>query len=188
MKTILLDCDGVILDHMTLFHDLYKHRIVYQDRPSQYKSFNCYFNRDPLEVDVMVNEFNNSQHFGTLPAIDNSKEVLNNLYQDGYKIFVITACGNSNKVVDARVKNLHNEIGDIFEDIICLPLGADKTPALSKWKNTNILWIDDFVTHCKAGVALGLDSKLFKSLYNHYIEYPMIDNWLHADTIIRNKT
>lgn len=188
MKTILLDCDGVILDHVTVFHELHEHLIVHENRPTQYKNFNCYFNLGDTEVNKMVTKFNNSKQFGTLPAIKDAKEVLNNLYQDGYKIFVISSCGDSKKVIDKRTNNLHTEIGDIFEDIICLPLGANKSEVLSKWKNTNLLWVDDFLQHCKDGDILGLDSRLFKTVYNHYMDYPMINNWLEADAIIRNKT
>ena len=187
MKTLLLDCDGVILDFLTVVHSKYDYLVNHENRPEEYYDFNCYFNIPQNDVDTMVKSFNASEEFSKIPAFKYARHVLQGLKQDGYDIFVITSCGNSSDIVDMRVKNLHNEIGDVFEDIICLPLEGDKRETLSKWKNTDVLWVDDRLHNCEVGTELGLDSMMFESIYNHYMEHPKVDNWIDLEKIIRNK-
>ena len=187
MNTILLDCDGVILDYFSVIHEKHDHLVNTENRPTLFNDFNCYFNIGAHTVNKLVTEFNDSPEFALLPAYQNAKEVLNSLYDDGFEIIVVTSCGDKKHIIDRRIQNLHSEIGDIFEDIICLPLEADKKDILSKWKNTNNIWVDDRLHNCETGLEVGLDSLMYETLYNHYIDFPKAEEWLHLHEIIKDK-
>jgi hypothetical protein len=61
---------------------------------------------------------------------------------------------------------LINVFGDIFDDVICLPMGSVKKEVLLHWKNTGLFWIEDYLRNAEDGYDLGLKSILITNPTN----------------------
>ena len=192
MKTILLDCDGVILDYETEFIKHYTDKLKLNNKNKNIpnislKSFEAFFNLPSEEITNMLKHFNNSEMFENLEPVKDAGKILKKLHHLGFKLYVITSCGNSKDIIQKREKNLLNKIGNIFADIVYLPLRSSKYEALFKWKNSGYYWIDDHVKNCKIGDKLGLNSFMFRTDFNKNILYPSIEHWQHFYNIIQNE-
>ena len=55
---------------------------------------------------------------------------------------------------------------ELFDEIICLPCGADKDGVLERYKDTGCYWIEDKVENAVVGDRLGLHSVLVKHDFN----------------------
>ena len=72
-----------------------------------------------------------------------------------------------------RERNLVKLFGDCFEEIICLPTGADKDEALVKLadKYGTGWWIEDKPENCIAGLKAGHKPILITHEYNKDFEH-----------------
>ena len=183
---VLLDCDGVILDYDYAFLSNFSGE-KNLDNTKMANNFQELLKMDEQTILKMVTDFNESEHFEKIPAIKGARRYIRLLHNQGYNIHVITSCGNSSKNIEKRIKNLHTQIGDVFDNIICLPLHADKTETLRKWYGSKHIFVDDNPKHLQSGVDLGLFSVLFRSLFNNHINYGLIaENWWYLNNIINS--
>jgi uncharacterized HAD superfamily protein len=165
---ILTDVDGVLLDWNTSFEKFMLSEYgltLIPDQANRYslsKRFGV--NRD--EMDDYVNEFNQSSRVSKLTPFKDSKTYMDKLISDGHRFIAITNVGTHIRSTEYRTENLVDVFGDVFDEVICLKLGASKFPILSRWENSNMFWLEDKFTNALDGHSLGLRSILIDADYN----------------------
>ena len=92
-----------------------------------------------------------------------------------------------------RKRNLIDHFGDVFEDFVFLDTGQGKREALSKWKSSNMFWIEDKPENAFTGATVGLVALLLdlphNSSYtiNKQMNFQRAKNWKHIYDIIKEK-
>lgn len=114
----------------------------------------------PAELDVsLLAMFNQSDEFSRLEVFPDAADVLRQLKRAfDATIIGITACGTSEEVVSARLRNLHAVLPGVFSNIIAVPVGASKYSSLKRFTSDASVWVDDNPVHCVAGASLGIDT------------------------------
>lgn len=141
IKKAIFDVDSVLVDYRKHFYDFC----------CDYKGFDCSYDDFCKNLpEDMISEFNCHNNFANMEAISGTKEVLKTLYKDNIDLYVLSSCysGNSDEakiVIDNRIKNLSDNYGDIFQDIMLLELGGDKSKYLDKFDGNSTLFIDDYL-------------------------------------------
>jgi beta-phosphoglucomutase-like phosphatase (HAD superfamily) len=185
-EQIIFDTDGVLLDWVAPFAPWAATRVGRPLDPQKITEFNLTSwlgFEDKADMIDLVSTFNASDEhgFGRLPPLDGAVEAIQVLRDRGHKMSVVTSCSDDPVVGMLRVANLHAHFGDVFDDIIVLGLGADKTEALKKF--TPSTWIDDHWPNLDAGVAAGHTPVLMNATYNQVrsdagpAHYPRISDW-----------
>lgn len=166
MKLILTDCDGVLLDWGQTFREwVAKHG--YQEICTDEYSLTKRYGIDKQTSNRLTREFNESAAIGYLKPLRDSMYYVDRLYRElGFKLGVITSLSKDPWAVKAREQNLRDIFGDAIEFVQCLDTGADKDWALSKYKDSGLLWIEDKPKNAEVGVKLGLRSVVFDHEYN----------------------
>ena len=59
-------------------------------------------------------------------------------------------------VTNSQTKSPKDHFGDVFEDFVFLDTGAGKLEALSKYKSSNMFWIEDKSQNAFTGATQGL--------------------------------
>lgn len=161
-KEIILDVDGVLLDYEKAFEDYFNLTPI----SDTYRDFTDRFGIHDDEILKMVNDFSLEKEFSMLEPFDGAIEALNSFKDKGYKISIISSCGDNPYVHELRKTNLLNVFGDIFDKITLIGMRLCKAEFLEEYKNTNSIWIDDTFKHYKSGLKLGLDSIWRTTKYN----------------------
>ena len=182
-KTILTDCDGVLLNWDWAFITWCKFKgIVDEDVVIDYKKYDMVERLDfNTEVDCpdLVREFNSSAAIGFLPPLRDAVEYVTKLGDEGWRFVVITSMSTNPYAIQLRIDNLTKMFGPVFDEITSLDTGADKTFQLSKYQNSELYWIEDKIENAKVGVKLGLKSILME--HGHNMEYQggarLVKNW-----------
>lgn len=182
-RLILTDCDGVILDWNSRFHEWmtkrgYRKTVAGDD---VYKIGTRYgIERD--EGDRLIREFNNSSWIRALPAYKDSVYYMDLLYRrHGYRFRVITSLSSDPHSQRLRQDNLYDIFGyQMFEGIECLETGADKDQALEPYRDSGCYWIEDNVKNAQLGRDLGLQTFLMEHTHNRTRcpdSVSMVANW-----------
>lgn len=168
-RVILTDCDGVILDWNTKFHE-------WMSRQGYNKTVNgdevykigTRYGIGPELGDKLIREFNNSSWIGSLPAYRDAIYYMDLLYRrHGYQFRVITSLSSDPYSQKLRRENLYDLFGhQMFEDILCLDTGADKDQALEPYRDSGCFWIEDSVKNAQVGRDLGLNTFLMEHTHN----------------------
>lgn len=179
-KIILTDVDGVLLDWNTAFAEHMARLCVYElpDQRNRY-SLCKRFGLQREVIDKFASEYNSSKNIENLKPFKDSVEHVKALSAMGYRFIAITNVGASEESRVYRVSNLFNVFGDVFDDVICLDIGASKYSVLSKWENTGLFWIEDKFTNALDGHSLGLQSILVDHEYNRDFSttrFPRVSN------------
>jgi hypothetical protein len=98
----------------------------------------------------------------------------------GYRFHCITSLSSDKYAQRLRYQNLDLLFGrELWDEVICLPCGADKDDALIPYANSECFWIEDKVQNAELGVQLGLNSILVAHTHNaHYKgEIPRFHRW-----------
>lgn len=152
---ILSDVDDVLLDYTSGFANYFDLSIVDPNGKNIEQIYNT--GKDTWE---MVDEFNHSDSFRHLAPVSNALPVITRLTKEGYKVHVITACGDSDKIKESRYFNLTSVFGDIFHDISFVSYHESKYKHLANYKDSGHWWIEDNVDNYNLGLRLGLKSAL----------------------------
>jgi phosphoglycolate phosphatase-like HAD superfamily hydrolase len=136
------------------------------------------------QVAELIKNFNKEWEFGCLPPLAGSVEVLRNLHSNQFRFAAITCCDIDSTTKALRKANLYHVFGSIFSEVICLPLGHDKTPALELYDQENVVaWIEDKPEAAMAGKKLGFDTFLMRASHNRKYEnenpdhFRYVNNW-----------
>lgn len=170
MKKILTDCDGVLLDWETPFHQWMKQKGYSQVKSGIYNLAEMYA-IDASEKHDVVREFNESAWMCCLPALRDARSGVLKLAEAGYTFDVITSLSLDPYAKRLRQLNLDMHFGkDPWDNLICLDTGADKDDALAEYKDSGLWWIEDKPENCDAGLRAGLRPILIDHAHNRFYE------------------
>lgn len=179
-KIILTDADGCLLNWKDSFISWMRNNgFVDNNDNSEYK-ISKIFNISESDALQYVKEFNESDHIKYLKPYGGAEYYIKVISNLGYKFHVITSLSASDTASQNRHENLNKLFGkEIFEKIICLPLGSNKAEILTEYKDTNYFWIEDHPYNAQDGLDLGLKSIIFNHSYNQNInvDCPRINTW-----------
>ncbi len=188
-KTILVDCDGVLLDWESAF-DTWMASHGYQINPGGENQYSM-TRRYPVTKDVagqLIQTFNESAAIGFLPALRDAVHYVKRLHEEhGYVFHCITSLSQDPNAVRLREMNLVKLFGhSVFEKVICLSTGADKDHALEPYRNSGLYWVEDKPENADVGYEMGLQSLLMEHGHNvdHVCPYPVVKNWREIYAII----
>jgi len=173
MNTILIDCDGVILDWENGFHS-------YMESLGHTKNNNdgwleSQYDLDQSVVRKHIREFNQSNCIEDLVSIEDAVYYMQELKKLNYKFVCITSLSLDNSIQERRLKNFEKLFGqDFFEDIIFLDTYSPKDDILKKYANTGYWWIEDNISNAVVGKSLGLRSILFNKSAEGLLS---VSNW-----------
>lgn len=181
---IYLDCDGVLLNWIDSYVDHLKDFWDKDDIKGKPKNWDLisFTGMTEDEIAKTIYHFNNKcWKFGCIKPVKYSKEYLKKLKHDWNAEFtVLTCCSDSESSIVLRKANLVNVFGDIFEDIICLPLHASKKDALESFSPG--LFIEDKFSYALQGADAG--HKTYVLRYDHNKEFEgkderlkFVDDW-----------
>lgn len=188
-KTILVDCDGVLLEWLAPFQSYIEKQGYVKKIEGEYsisKSYGVPYN----EMKRHVCNFNKSEKISCLEPMRDAVEFVNKLHNEGYKFHVISSQTDDKIGRIYRRYNLLKVFGDVFhniDEIELLSCGADKDEALSKYKDSGMYWIEDKPINAQVGNALGLRSLLMKHDHNEdYLneDIPLVNDWSEIYEII----
>lgn len=179
-KTLLVDIDGVILDYHGAIIDAYRSHYIECDDP---KSLDDIFS--PTLINGMITLFNQTPKFSEIEPYRESDVYLKQLYNDGYKIHAITACGDALLTQQLRKDNLDNVFGDIFHEVSYVPLGSSKMEILKRYRDSNIVYIDDMIQHYIDAESIGLDALMMETDFNKDIQAKKVKSWKEVYDYLR---
>jgi FMN phosphatase YigB (HAD superfamily) len=193
-KLILTDCDGVLLDWEYAFN------VWMNDRGYELASPNLYLisNRYSISADIAkdcIRLFNESAAIGFLPPLRDAMHYVKKIHEEyGYIFKVITSLSTNSYAGALRRRNLKKLFGTAIDDVVCLDTGASKGEALSPYKDSGVLWIEDNCRNAEAGAELGLNSVIVEHGHNmtygtktqtHTKDIPLVKNWREIYEMVR---
>jgi uncharacterized HAD superfamily protein len=167
-NTILVDADGVLFNWEYAFElwmeehgfELVENYQLMYDVAERY-------NISKEQKNKLIKMFNESAMIGFLPPLRDAIQYVTRLADDGWAFICITSLSTNKYAQKLRKRNLNKLFGDdVFNTVTCLATGADKTKALSKYKNSNMWWIEDKVENAVVGENLGLRPLLMEHAFN----------------------
>lgn len=165
-KIILTDCDGVLLDWETAFHEWMAQKGYNRVMTGVYEVAHSY-GMEKQDSKKLVREFNDSAWMGYLKAFRDARSGVAHLYEQGYRFHCITSLSLDKKARRLRIQNLENVFGKgVFKEVICLDTGADKDEALELYRDSGLYWIEDKEENANLGAKLGLKSILLEHAHN----------------------
>jgi len=187
-KLILTDCDGVILDWETHFHN-WMHNLGHErmTAPVSYWQERQYPYLSQDEAKKHIYYFNTSAWMMGMPAFKDAQSGIAELVAAGYKFKAITAMGIDEYAIKCRQINLENLFGKgTFVDVIATDVNDSKKNELLKHKDSGLYWIEDRIDHCELGDSLGLNSLLMRHKHNETYSgnCRVVDSWADICNII----
>lgn len=171
---ILTDCDDVLCAWNDVF-TAYMASIgkpILKDRLDEYNLARR-FDVSAEEMNEIVNWFNTSKYIETMIPLADAQTYVKKLVDLDFRFTVITSANDNPMTHFYRTKNLNALFGEKFlKELICLPMGSSKYPTLERWKNSNLLWVEDKCSNLNDGISLGLDGILVDREYNRGIPVP----------------
>lgn len=179
-KTILVDCDGVLLDWEYAF-DCWMHRHGYSVEVEDEYKMNIKYGLEKSEAKRLVRMFNESAWIRKLPPLRDAIKYVKKLHEEhGYIFHAITSLSNDQYSQHLRTKNLRELFGDsVFERYVYLDTGADKDEALLEYSGCGCFWVEDKPENADLGLRMGLESLLVAHGHNAYYSGDAIrvQNW-----------
>ena len=193
LKTILTDCDGVILDWEEGFSVWMEHHGHQKVEGYQYLyNIGQRYGMSSEAGNKLVKQFNESAAIGFLPPLRDAQFFVKKLHeQHQYKFIAITSLSLDPYAKYLRERNLKKLMGDAFIDVICLDTGADKDKILKDYgiKYPNNYWIEDKPENVDWGIDAGLKGILIE--HGHNMDYKgsatIVKNWEDIYNIITQK-
>lgn len=157
-KAIVVDADDTILDFGSRVREFYNHHHGKQVIGKSLTWGLC----DWLDIEEgkdreVLEAFMGSWQCGALDPLPGTTRVLPKLLQQGYDIFVVTACGQDPQVHALRKANLYHVFGDIFEQIMFVDFEGSKVDCLDKISETHDIhaFVDDKYQNIKEAQDAG---------------------------------
>jgi len=180
-KTILVDCDGVLLDWEYAF-DNWMARHDYKVTQLGDYLMDVKYGLDKPEAKRLIRMFNESATIRKLPPLRDAIHYVKKLHQEhGYVFHAITSLSNDTYSQHLRTKNLRELFGNtVFERYTYLDTGADKDEVLEEYRGTGCWWVEDKPANCEAGLKVGLNSVLVEHAHNADYQHPDVikaRNW-----------
>lgn len=171
-KTIIVDVDGVILDYHQGIIEAYQEHYIECDNPVDLLDV-----FSPTVGNGFIALFNQTTKFSKLEPYRESDVYLKKLYDEGFTINLISACGDSLNTQQLRLDNIKAVFGDIFDEITMVGLGKSKVEYLKSFTETNFVYIDDSYDHYLDAESLGLDAIMMATDFNSHLDTNKVYNW-----------
>lgn len=189
-NTILVDCDGVLVDWESKFHAWMQSR-GYQARANHDNLYKISERYHDLSYDTgrqLIRYFNESAAVRFMsPLLDSVYWVKRLNWKMGYRFHVITSLSLDPDAQTLRRQNLQELYGDIFDCVICLDTGSDKDHILAEYQDSGCWWIEDKPENALAGLACGLRPILIAHDHNRNFRHDHVlraDSWQQTYDII----
>lgn len=168
-KSILFDCDDVLLDWIGAFRTYAAIRLE-RNINGEPDSWNMggWLGTSDVVARELISEFNASKAFGDLTAVDGAIDQINKFSAYPYNMHVITSCSSDPATVKLRRENLTAVFGDVFESIHCLDLGESKLKVLQAWA-PGAIWVEDNYKNALLGINAG--HEVFIRTRPHNVEF-----------------
>ena len=190
-KVILVDCDGVLLDWGYAF-DCWMDREGYTVQDTSVYDCAVRYGIAKPDVQRLIRHFNESAAIGFLPPFRDAMYYVKQLHEKhGYVFHCITSLSSNMFAQRLRERNLAKIFGDtVFEKVVCLDCGADKTEALAPYEFSGCYWIEDKPENADVGASFGLQSILIA--HDHNVDYKgpavRLNKWKHIyERIVGNE-
>ena len=189
-KTILVDCDGVLLDWEYSFHAwMCRHGYKIVENGFDIYKVNERYGIEYAEGKKLVRMFNESAAIRKLPPLRDAMKYVKKLHEEhGYVFHAITSLSNDTYSQYLRTKNLIELFGKTaFEKYTYLDTGADKDEALAEYKDSGLYWIEDKTENGVLGSDMGLNTLLINHGHNQDCEDSRITrvaNWAEISNIV----
>lgn len=170
MRTVLLDCDDVLLNWLDGFR---QHMMKELGRDICSKGPDSWLMHNWLEIaeeEVVphIQAFNESMAFGDLQPVEGAVRAVEALAETA-EVHVITSCSADQLTWDLRYENLRQHFGPTFASLECLDLGQSKRDALAKYQG-NVVWVEDNLKNAMLGVELGHRTYMRRTSHNRPLE------------------
>jgi len=183
-KVILTDVDGVLLDWEEGFAAWMEHRGHSQLADAKdYYGIDRRYGIETVKSKKLVAQFNSSAAIGFLTPLRDAQYYIKLLHEKHQVKFVaVTSLSDDPYAKKLRERNLAKLFGDnTFDEVICLPCGADKDEILEelKAKYAGSIWIEDKTENARVGAALGYETLLIEHKYNRQDQgdFTLMENW-----------
>lgn len=191
MKKILADCDGVLLDWETSFHQWMRDKGYSKTSPGDvhgsYAMEEAY-EMSRRECGDLITHYNASAWMCCLPVFRDARSGVAMLTDAGYTFDVITSMSLDPYAKKLRQSNLDMHFGvDPWDKLTCLDTGADKDAALAEYKDSGLWWIEDKPENCDAGLRAGLRPILIDHPHNQWYNNPdviRVANWKELCAVV----
>lgn len=186
-RTLILDVDGVILDHARgMIAWAEKKGIPVGCTP---EGLYCY-SMSPMfphmsdkEIWQALEDYSNDDDFAHIPEIDGFADALDGLRQriPDLKVLSITAPGASAKTTASRIENVRRFN---FDKIVVLPLGSSKLEHLAAIE-PGAVFFDDVLHHVQAAESVGHRGVLFRQPHNAgTTHHRVLESWKGAEDFV----
>jgi FMN phosphatase YigB (HAD superfamily) len=188
--TILVDCDGVLVDWETKFHAWMQARgyQIRDNHESHYRISDRYHDLSREQSRQLTRYFNESAAVRFMAPVRDSVYWVKRLnWKMGFRLHVITSLSLDPDAQILRRQNLQELYGDIFDKIICLDTGSDKDEILDQYRNCGCWWVEDKPENALAGLERGLKPILVAHDHNRDFRHdhvPRADSWQQIYDII----
>jgi len=190
-KIILTDADGVLCRWWSAFES-YAIKCGHIQIPNTEHHYNLSkrFEADVDEMRKLVIEFNESEEIANLKPLTGAVDTISNLTSRGFRFVCITSLSDAPSASLYREENLLRLFGDVFDDIICLPVGQSKGHILERWADSGLFWLEDHFMNAEAGYEVGLNPILFDDPTNRNLQtdlFPRVTGpnlWKEVEGII----
>ena len=109
-------------------------------------------------VRAEISAFNETDpEFFRLAPSRGAREAVDKFHAAGYRIYGLTSSVSPERAA-GRARNVLDVFGPVFDDVVCLPLGADKSEALARIGGQ--VFLDDMPHNIIAGLSAGYRSCL----------------------------
>ena len=183
-KTILVDCDGVLLDWEYSFHAwMCRHGYKIVENGFDIYKVNERYGIEYAEGKKLVRMFNESAAIRKLPPLRDAMKYVKKLHEEhGYVFHAITSLSNDTYSQYLRTKNLIELFGKTaFEKYTYLDTGADKDEALAEYEGSGCFWVEDKPDNAECGLRFGLDPILINHKHNENAKLSKgitrVNNW-----------
>ena len=186
-KTMLVDCDGVVLNWEYAFDCfMEEHGYTKVENGNAIYNIGERYGITVKEGKEMIRIFNESAAIGFLPPLRDAVEYVTKLADEGWQFIAITSLSTNKYAAKLREKNLAKLFGkDTFIEVTCLATGADKDEALAKYKDSGLWWVEDKPENALAGAKAGLKPLVVEHGFNmNCKDFPLVKNWKEIYEIV----
>jgi len=169
-KRILTDCDGVLLKWEDGFDSFMISKGLERRAGTEADySMALRYGVSTRETQDYIREYNESDAMASLEPFADSVEYVAKLAALGFRFTAVTSMSDHPDSKVYRTQNLQNLFGNVFDEVVCLEMGASKANVLMQWADSKLFWIEDHMRQAEAGHEAGLRTVLINHPYNtHY--------------------
>ena len=167
--TLILDCDGVLLnwaDGFMAWCKRYKKLTPNDNYPSVYNVAR-WFDISQVAGNRLVEDFNGSRSFGKLNPMPTVAAGLERIKDAGFRTHVITCAGPAVVCQPLRRANLELHFPGMIDKLTCIPMSASKEAHLRVYDGSDYFFIEDHLMHAASALQFNVQPLLVHTPQNH---------------------